>query len=185
MLQRLDDFNEPLEKAQNADSRIDYLEDQSRRNNLRINGIPENDSENWEQTTKKVQDLFKNNLGIEKTISIERAHRTGKKVSSKTRTIVAKLHFYPDKDLILKNSKKLKGSSIYINEDLCENSRIKRTDQLEKLKQARAQGKIAYFSHTRLVIKDRPNEEADRGADLERETEISRRRNTLRSAAAV
>ena len=98
---------------------------------------------------------------------------------------MAKLHFYPDKDLILKNSKKLKGSSIYINEDLCENSRIKRTDQLEKLKQARAQGKIAYFSHTRLIIKDRPNEEADRGADLERETEISRRRNTLRSAAAV
>ena len=66
LLQRVDDFNEPLEKAQNADSRIDYLEDQSRRNNLRIDGIPENDSENWEQTTKKVQDLFKNNLGIKK-----------------------------------------------------------------------------------------------------------------------
>ena len=55
---------------------IDYLEDQSRRNNLRFDGVPEDTSENWEQMAKKVQDLVKINLGIQDSIVIERAQST-------------------------------------------------------------------------------------------------------------
>ena len=136
-------------------TRIDYLEDQSRRNNLRFDGVPEDTSENWEQTAKKVQDLVRINLGIQDTIVIERAHRVGKPNHQKPRTIVAKFLSYNDKSNILRNSRKLKGSSIFINEDLCEASQTKRREQLPQLKQARSEGKIAYFVHTRLVIKDR------------------------------
>ncbi|XP_047142886.1 uncharacterized protein LOC124817125 [Hydra vulgaris] len=53
------------------------LEDRSRRNNLRINGIDESVNETWEQSEKKVQELLKSKLGFEINFSFERAHRVG------------------------------------------------------------------------------------------------------------
>ena len=79
----------------------------------------------------------------------------GRPLTGKPRPIVAKLLKFTDKERILQNSKKLKGSQIFINEDLCEGSRAKRRAQLPQLKQARAEGKIAYFSHTKLIVKER------------------------------
>ena len=137
-------------------SRVDYLEDQSRRNNLRFDGVQEDSGENWEQTTKKVQDLVREKIGIETPVVIERAHRVGQPNSPRPRTIVAKFLHFNDKQNIIRNSPKLKGSNIFVNEDLCLASQTKRREQLPKLREARSQGKIAYFVHTRLVIKDRP-----------------------------
>ena len=142
--------------AQKASSeRIDYLEDQSRRNNLRIDGIEEDQGETWEHVAEKVKGLVRNKIGIQGEVPIERAHRVGKPFGDRPRTIVARFRNFPDKDNILKNASKLKGSSLYINEDLCQASRDKRKEQLPQLKQARSEGKIAYFVHTRLVIKER------------------------------
>lgn len=49
----------------------------------------------------------------------------------------------------------MKHTNIYINEDLCESSVNARKVQLPDLKRARAEGKIAYFNHTKLVILER------------------------------
>ena len=54
------------------------LEDRSRRNNLRIDGLPENQKETWDDTEEKVKQLFKEKLLINKDIEIDRAHRTGR-----------------------------------------------------------------------------------------------------------
>ena len=142
--------------AQKASAeRLDYLEDQSRRNNLRIDGIKEEQGETWEHVAEKVKALVKNKIGIQGEIPIERAHRVGKPSGDRPRSIVARFLSFTDKNNILRNAKKLKGSNLYINEDLCETSRNKRKEQLPQLKQARSEGKIAYFVHTRLVIKER------------------------------
>ena len=139
--------------------RLDSLEDHSRRNNIRVDGLAEqNVNENWEQTAEAVRKLVKDNLGIAENITIERAHRVGRKSSEKPRTVIAKFLQFKDRDAILRNSNKLKGSNIFISEDLCESSRAKRREKLPALKQARRDGKIAYFSHTNLIIKDRPPE---------------------------
>ena len=59
---------------------IEYLENQSRRNNVKILGIPEDDDEkSWDDTESKVKEAIKNKLGIEDEIKIERAHRIGKR----------------------------------------------------------------------------------------------------------
>ena len=59
---------------------IEYLENQSRRNNVKIFGIPEDDDEkSWDDTESKVKEAIKNKLGIEDEIKIERAHRIGKR----------------------------------------------------------------------------------------------------------
>ena len=140
-------------------NRIDYLDDQSRRNNLRIDGLPELKKENWEQTQKLIEDFFKDKIDIKNKPEIERAHRVGKFTinSQRPRTVVVKFLRFQDRQQLLMNSRKLKGSSIYINEDLCEQSINKRKEQLPKLQAARRQGKIAYFQHTKLIIKDKRN----------------------------
>ena len=53
---------------------IEYLENQSRRNNVKIFGIPEDDDEkSWDDTESKVKEAIRNKLGIEDEIKIERA----------------------------------------------------------------------------------------------------------------
>ena len=52
-----------------------YLEDRSRRNNLRINGIKQKVGESWEDCEAEVEKLFREKLDIEDKIIIQRAHR--------------------------------------------------------------------------------------------------------------
>ena len=50
------------------------LEDRSRRNNLQIDGIEEEEGETWEISEVKATKAFKEKLGIDKDIMIEQAH---------------------------------------------------------------------------------------------------------------
>ena len=58
--------------------RLRDLEDRSRLDNLRIDGIAEVENETWEQTEEILQNLFKEKLQLGK-ISVKRARRVGKK----------------------------------------------------------------------------------------------------------
>ena len=57
--------------------KLTELEDRSRRNNLRIDGVEETPNETWEICEGKVQDIVKNKLGITAEIEFDRCHRTG------------------------------------------------------------------------------------------------------------
>ena len=98
------------------------LEDISRRNNLTIDGISKSRNETWEECEEEIQKVFNEKLGV-KNVQIERAH--GKKRnksnnnSEKPRTRVCKLFNYKQKEYILRKTKNLKGSNIFINEDFC------------------------------------------------------------------
>ena len=94
------------------------LEDHSRRNNLRIDGVGEENGLGWDDYERKVKEIFIDKLELENDIIIERAHRARKSKYGKKdqpRTIVCKLLSYKDKVKVLQNCKKLKGSDIYIN----------------------------------------------------------------------
>ena len=54
------------------------LEDRCRRNNLRIDGVEEENGESWDDCERKVKEIFMNKLELENDIIIERAHRAGK-----------------------------------------------------------------------------------------------------------
>lgn len=49
---------------------------------------------------------------------------------------------------------KVKGTGIYINEDLCPVSLDIKNKQLALMKKANEEGKIAFLPHTELIIKD-------------------------------
>ena len=53
------------------------LEDRSRQNNLRIDGVEETPNETWDNCEGKVQDIVKNKLGITAEFELGRCHRTG------------------------------------------------------------------------------------------------------------
>ena len=53
------------------------LENRSRRNNLRIDGIKENAKESWNEWEMKIQKLLKKKLHMHEKIEIEQAHRSG------------------------------------------------------------------------------------------------------------
>ena len=58
---------------------MDYLEIQSRRNNLVINDLgADKEDETWDETEGKVLEMFTTSLKMETSVEIERAHRNGK-----------------------------------------------------------------------------------------------------------
>ena len=107
-----------LEK-ENEDSKdkLRMLEDSSRRDNLRFDGIEEWEDESWAHTEENLKLKIKETLGIE-NIEFERVHRVGDKNRSSCRTIVAKLSKYKTKEHILTKVRKKKPRGIRIYEDL-------------------------------------------------------------------
>ena len=85
------------------------LEDRSWRNNIRIDGIQEEEGETWEISKEKATKVLKEKLGIEKE-RIEQAHRTKRNYTDKDkkrpRAIVLRLVKFKDKN-ILKNVNKM------------------------------------------------------------------------------
>lgn len=140
--------------AKKLEDRLDYQEDYNRRNNLHITGIEEQEGETWEQTAVKVKKLLESKLQLQNT-DLERAHRVGLRRAHGPRPVVARFSRFSDREAVIRNVTKLRGTKIYINEDLCPASQAIKREKLPLLKQARSEGKIAYFSHTKLIIKDR------------------------------
>ena len=132
------------------------LEDRSRRQNLRIDGIKESDNESWEDCQKKVQEMFRTKLNLEETIEIDRAHRSGKRKDNRARTIVLKLKNYEDKTTILKKGNLLKDTGIYINENFSRETLEYRKTLWDEVKAHRRNGKISYLQYRTVVVRNRP-----------------------------
>ena len=142
-------------------NKLSELEDRSRRNNIRIDGIAEEPGETWEECERKVHRLLSEELDINDVV-IERAHRVKaysheKKNSKKlrSRTIVCKLLSFVDKARILKNSHRLKGTTYYVNEDFSKETLAYRKELWEKVKALRKEGKVAYLNYKSIVVKER------------------------------
>jgi len=144
-----------LENIAKLNEQIRKLEDRNRRNNLRIDGIKENDGETWQDTEKKVLNILEKKLNVT-NVAIERAHRMGKLNSEddRPRTIIFKLLNYKDKQLILGNAKQLSKTGMYINEDFSDETNKIRKDLRVRMKKAREEGKYSIISYDKLIIRN-------------------------------
>ena len=135
--------------------RVRTMEDFSIRNNVIIDGIPEHAQENSEKLQVAVSKLFSEKLGMP-NVEIERCHRIGKESSDKKpRRTLLELSKFEDRQKCLKSSFKLKGSDIYVNEDVSRaTAEIRRTRKPELLEKRR-EGLISYFSGVTIVTKKR------------------------------
>ena len=145
-------------------NKLEYQENQCRRNNIRVFGIPESAGETWEMAETKVRDAIKEKLDIE--VDIERAHRTERRkcgginqhqADAKPRVIVCRLSSWKQKEAVVRKARKEKPEGLLICEDLSQATLEKRKPHLEKLRAAKQAGKSAYFILDRLIIRDKPS----------------------------
>ena len=72
---------EHVNNVSSLHDQIEYLENQSRRNNSRIDGVDdlEDEDESWEKSEEVVKKLVNDTLELTDDLQIERAHHVGKK----------------------------------------------------------------------------------------------------------
>ncbi|KAJ8377991.1 hypothetical protein AAFF_G00249280 [Aldrovandia affinis] len=136
--------------------KADYLEGQTKRNNVVVDGIPETQNESWKETEDKVRFVITEKLHLDNSqMVIEHAHRTGNPSGysgKRPRTIVIKFLRYKDKMAVLSKAKDLKGTNIYVNDDYTEAVKQKRRELIPAMKTAREWGDIAYIRFDRLIV---------------------------------
>lgn len=153
-----EDLQVKTHKIQELEDKIIYQEDYNRRKNLQITGLREQQhGETWEQTAVQVSKLFEDKMQLP-GMEIERAHRVGQRREEEGRPVIVRFNKFSDREAVLRNCNKLKGTNIYVNEDLSPASQAIKKGKMPLLKQARMDGKIAYFRHTKLIVRDRPGE---------------------------
>ena len=126
-----------------------YMEVYQRRDNLRFFGIKE-ESDMEEDAREVLVGFLKTELGMENAEQIEfqRVHRVGKRVSSnsKPRQIIARFLKYPQREEVMSNARKLKGKNFGISPDLPSEILERRKKKMKHFKQAKKDGKTAFFS---------------------------------------
>ena len=153
-------INTELKKLENT---ADYLENQSRRNNLRFDGIKERAGESWADTEDALRRVLQQQLKLPveqaMTMPIALAHRTGGAPNDgRDRTIVVKFRYFKDRDAVLQAARVNKPQGMFVNEDFSQRVVSRRKELIPAMREARDRGKVAYLSFDKLIVKDRPEQ---------------------------
>ena len=140
-----------------------YLESYSRRENLKFFGIPEKEATAEEggeafDTRAVLNQFLETALGFQdprSNIEIQRVHRVGKSNNGKPRPILARFLRFQDRERILRQGFKLKGTEYMMLQDFPQEIIEKRRKMMPKLKEARGKGLRVSFSKSepdKLII---------------------------------
>ena len=126
------------------ENKLVNLEDRSRKNNLRMNGIKEGKNETWEECEERVNCFLKEKLDMDTgEIWIERAHRVGEKKRGQERQIFVQFISYKNKLDVLRNCDKLKGTNFSIFEDFSKETTSIRKEKWKEVLKNRKDDKIS------------------------------------------
>ena len=136
-------MNSASKRIDFLDSKAQDLEDRSRRNNLVIFGVPEIDNPRDEDCDKAICEILRKYQILDSGDThgglLERAHRLGKKKpeQGRPRPIIVCCGSFKDKQFILNNANRLKGSSYVIAEDFSKATLEVRRELVRKGKEAK------------------------------------------------
>jgi hypothetical protein len=114
-----------------------------------------------EDTLSIVKEELKNKSQIE-TISLIEEKRLGKTIEHKDRLIQVMVSSKAHKYDILGKTPSLKGSVIFINEDLILEGQAKLRKEVQKVKKSRKEGKWAIIRNQKAIIRDRDQKDNDK-----------------------
>ena len=143
--------------------KLDNLDSHSRRNNLIIQGILENQNEeSWQQCEDAVLKCFKDELNIQEDVAIERAHRPPKLKQTKQRyegprDIIIRLSFFEDKETIVDKVRVINPKGLFVREDFSEGVRMARNKMSDMLSKARNLKLKSYLSFNKLIVVNNDN----------------------------
>lgn len=159
-LKQLREENEKLKTAccklevrvAKAEAANDSLEQYSRRNSVRISGIPVEENEDTDKIVLELADTMDVSLNIS---NLDRTHRIGP-TKKRKRDIIVKFATYRARQKLITERKKLRDmpdlDTVYINEDLTM-ARSKLLYDARRLVKAKLL-KSAYSSDGRIFVKD-------------------------------
>lgn len=150
-------------KSENQKIKEDVIDGKARsmRDNLLFHGLKECDTfdqRKQENCLDKVLELCEVTLKIEnaREMKIDRAHRLGPYSAGKTRPIVVKFNYYPDKMKIKQAAfTGLQGSNFRITDQFPREIQERRRILYPEFKRARDQGRSAVLSYDKLFIEGR------------------------------
>ena len=127
---------------QDTNEKLTDVRWRSMRENLLFFGIPEENftSENVENCEMKIKEFIKNNLGIDKEIPMDRAHRLGRfnTRNARPRPIVVKFTFFKDRELVrITSPQVLSGTNYGVSEQFPQEIEDKRKQLYSVAKDAR------------------------------------------------
>ena len=145
-----------LEAENNFLSRkIDYLENQSRRNNLLVFGLDDLPGESWSDSESLVRDIG-DRIGVHlEEHDIERAHRVGSRRGR--RPIVVKFATFKKREAFLMSAaRQLRDTRVKVAEDFSVTVRNTRKALGPYLQDARAKGHRASLRFDKLLVDGKP-----------------------------
>ena len=148
-------FDELAERLERLSERLEYQENQNRRENLILIGIPSKPNESWEDTRDIVVNVAKkSNINIENG-DISRAHRL-RSSGGKAPPIIVKFSTWYAKEKLLKEGKKVLKNmeGIIVKEDFSAAVRDKRKRLSGMQQAAYNDGKKTFFRLDRLHVGD-------------------------------
>ena len=137
------------DKIKDLETKNLYLEAYSRRENIKFENIPEDDSRAaGENTEETLRNFLETELGFVNAgdVEIQRVHRLGKKKDDEPRSILARFLRYKDCEDILSLGKRLRGSEYKMYQDLPYEIVQRRKKQMNTFKSARLYKIPAAFS---------------------------------------
>ena len=125
-----------------VDDAADYMENQSRRNNLRVDGVKEKPGETWQEreTETALRQVVQRELKLPAdqvgALQIERAQRTGAPTTTQCeRTIVVKFASFKDRDTIIRAARSVKPKGFFFNVDFSQRVISRRKELLPDMRE--------------------------------------------------
>lgn len=143
------------QKIEEQERRIQTLEREIRKKNIIIYGVKEEENETEQIRKEKIKEVLKKiEIPIDISKEIQQIYRMGKQevIGGKSRPILVELTTEKKRADIFKDSKKLKGTDIWIAEDYSKMVQEIRKSLIPFLKDARNNGCKAIIRYDKLIV---------------------------------
>ena len=136
-------------KNHNLKRMIVEQENYSRRENLILKGIPEN---RWQNLDSLVRDLLADRFGMH-DVKLERLHRLGTfKNIRYSRPVIVRFAYFPDREFVWQNRKRLAGTRIYLDEDFSPETQAVRRKLRPVMEECRRQNYLCEIEKDKLRV---------------------------------
>lgn len=141
-------------KVEIQEEKVNTIEKDRRTNNIVIYNLEETPNETWEELMRKINLLFNTTMKLNvKKDEINQYFRMGKKTGrTPNRPVLVKMVNHWKKMEILRNTATLKGTKIFLSQDLTQEEKQEKKVLLEKVKHIRNTGKHAVLKGWKIFV---------------------------------
>ena len=158
MKKKQNDMDKMIKNMQKVEAeqkeRLLDLQCRQMRDNLIFYSIQDERGESDEVCAGKLYTFFEKDLKLMsgRAIKLDRIHRLGRYNPTKTRPIIAKFSYYPEREMVRKAAKNLEGTNFSISQQFPKEIMTRRKNLIPTLKSLKDAGHRAYISVDKLYV---------------------------------